>query len=162
MSDDIERLLADLDGEDEVEETPDVSDNRPGKGIKQLRDYAKKQEKEAAKWRKQAEELTAFKATVEQERKVSTLTGAGLNPKQAEAFLRVYGEPSPENLISFKTDILGIAPTSDEQVRSSGFEPTSGELEPSSKVVSRVDFERTMRENPAKGWELLNSGKVQF
>jgi len=164
-NDDIEKLLAGLDSEDsdDVDETPEaeVSQARPDRGFTQLRKAYKALERDTNKLRKENEELSAFRATVEQERKVATATGAGLTEQQAAAYLRLYPDVTPEGLKEFKRDILGVQ---DETTEADvpDFAPTVVSSEPASKVYSKEDFERLMRTNPAKGWDILNSGKVKF
>lgn len=79
------------DAPDEGGSTPAVEDSN--KSFKQLRDYAKKLEKDLAKERKDAERLRAFETEILTERKEKAITSVfsevGLNPKHAELFKRV-------------------------------------------------------------------------
>lgn len=162
-NDDMDRLLADLDSEDtsEAETSTEVDENRPNRGLKQLRDHAKKLERDLTRTRKEADELKAYKETVEQERKASSLAGAGLNDKQAKAFLRMYENVTPEAISEFRTDVLGQAVEEGSSPPPS-FEPTQVVSEPGSRRVTKAEFEGIMRSNPTEGWALLNSGRVEF
>jgi len=157
-----EELLAGFDS-DEEDTDDEVTDNRPSesKGFKQLRDHAKKLERDLNRRNKEVEELRAFRAEVEQRERMTTLSGAGLNEKQATAFLRMYEQVTPEAVAEFKSDVLGLATEKPEDT-TTGFGPTSVVEDRNIGSISKADFEQIMRENPAKGWQLLNSGKVQF
>ena len=157
---DIDRLLASLDSEEE-DATDEVSENRPNRGIKQLREAFENEKRSKRKLEKELEELRTFRVQVESDRKVSTLTGAGLSERQASAFLKMYEDVTPENVQSFKADILGVT-TSEGERTDSAFAPTQVQSEPDSGKISKQDFEHIMRSNPAKGWEILNSGRVHF
>jgi uncharacterized phage infection (PIP) family protein YhgE len=161
--DDIEKLLADFDSEDQTEgEESDVNKNRPN-AVKQLRDYADRLKKDLAKEKKNAAALQAFKESYEAKEKVNTLTTAGLSEKQSAAFLRMYDDVTPENVSSFKADILGLKAEGEEQSSAPArFAPTQGYSEPGNKPYTKEEFEAVMRENPAEGWRILNSGQVKF
>jgi hypothetical protein len=161
--DDIEKLLADFDSEDQTEgEESDVNKNRPN-AVKQLRDYADRLKKDLAKERKNAEQLRAFKESYEAKEKVATLTTAGLSEPQAAAFLRLYDDVTPENISTFKGSILGVTAEGEEQPPAPArFAPTQGYSEPGKKTHTKEEFEAVMRENPAEGWRILNAGQVKF
>lgn len=162
MSDN-EELLAGFDS-DEEDTDDEVTDNRPPEstGFKQLRAHAKKLERDLNRHKKEVEELRAFRTEVEQKERLSTLTTAGLNEKQATVFLRTYDAVTPENLSEFKNDVLGISAEKPEDT-STGFGPTSViEDRGMAGTIGKAEFETLMRENPAKAWALGNSGKVDF
>ena len=163
MSDDaLEQVLADLDREDEAEAAKADEAKTTVNGMKQLRDAYKKLERDASRLRKERDEAAASVETFQKRERFSTLQTAGLNEKQSEAYERIYGpEVTPENVTSFKTDILGLAVSDDEQPEPA-FRPTATIGETSKPSVTKAEFEAIMRQDPTKGWALLNSGKVDF
>ena len=160
MSDEIDDLLAGSDSEDEETE---VSDDRPreNSAVKQMRDHIKRLEKDLAKTKKQNEDLVAFRQEVTARERNQKLLEAGLSEKQATVFLKSYDDVTPDAISEFKAEVLGLK-SEGESDAPTGFTPTVGELEPGSKQIPKAEFEAIMRENPAKGWQLLNSGKVKF
>ena len=165
MSDEIDDLLAGSDSEDDDDTEEDVADNRPrgNDAIKQIREAEQRATKRAEKAQRRVQELESKLAEYATKEKVSSLQAAGFNEKQAKVFLKSYDEVTPDAITEFKAEVLGITQDAGEsETPSPGFAPTQGEVEPASKGYSKADFERIMRENPAKGWQILNSGKVQF
>lgn len=165
-----DELLAGYGEDEEVEATEAVAAPKlDNKVIKQIRDHAKKLEKELAQTRKEADELKTWKAETESRSRTQVLSAAGFNEKQAQAFLAMNQEVSSEAIQSFKSEVLGQGEAPESASRndtSSGFGPTDTSGERSGTTaggyVTRQEFEQIMRQNPAKGDELVRSGKVLF
>lgn len=168
MSDDLEKLLADFDSEEtadtESESTDQVTQTAvPNKGFKQLREAYKKLERDHNRLRKEREEYQTRVESFERKERMTTLTGAGLNEKQATAYERIYGpEVTPENLLSFKTDILGLTPTADEQPAPQ-FAPTAFVEDRSGpSKITKAQFKEMLKVNEPKAMELYKTGRVEF
>lgn len=139
---DLEQLLAGLASEEELEpEAQKVEvDNSVIKRMRAELDRRDKQiKKDAAALREYREKESA-----------RLLDAAGLTPGQAKAFLAMNEAVTPENIESFKTDVLGVQtpPPSEESAKEGqaasaastspalGFAPTSSGGQPSLKVYS--------------------------
>ena len=162
-----EELLAELDVEEEKdsEREPEPKGNQV---LKQVRDAAKRYEKENKTLRERLEKF-------EEEKRTSVLAAAGLTERQTEVFLRANYEATPENIASFKKDVLGVPDehlvslvTTDSELlqgaapNAQSFAPSAGGEPPGSKVYTQKEFEDIMRENPAVGRALWEAGKVKF
>lgn len=134
--------------------------------FKQLRDYAKKLERERNALQKKVEPLEAYKAQIETEKKQASVSkvfeSVGLAAKHATLFLKINpeGEVTPDSVAAFAEeyelprqvaldipdpDAGGtVAPDwSQEQIveikpetKSTGFAPTDGAQAPSARVVT--------------------------
>ena len=157
-----EELLAELDVEEEKdsEREPEPKGNQV---LKQVRDAAKRYEKENKSLKERLEKY-------ETEKNVQTLASAGLSEAQGRIFLKAYDSATPENIDSFKTEVLGVkeAPPTDSELlqgaapNAQSFAPSAGGEPPGSKVYTQKEFEDIMRENPAVGRALWEAGKVKF
>jgi hypothetical protein len=157
---DIEELLAGLDAEEESAAKVEPPD-KDNKVIKEIRDHAKRVERELAASRKEAEELKTWKTEQESRSKAQALSAAGLNEKQQVAFLALNQEVTPDAIQTFRSEVLGQG---DSPQPESGFGPTdiAGEGATVGTFYARKDWERIMRENPAKGDEIARAGKVRW
>ena len=136
--------------------------------FKQLRDYAKKLERERNALQKKVEPLEAYKAQIETEKKQASVSqvfeSVGLAAKHATLFLKINpdGEVTPDSVAAFAEeyelprqtaleipdpDAGGtVAPDwSQEQIvqikpetKSTGFAPTDGAQAPSAKVITEL------------------------
>lgn len=164
----LEEMLAAIAAEDGDQET--VSDDtndapkaQQSSAFKQLRDHAKKLEREAAAAAKERDELRAWKESRVQEDNSNALKGAGLSPRQADVFLKFYGDVTPENIAEFRRDVLGAeveetAPP-EEEFRPTGAVSAFGQEE---KPLSKAEFEALWAKDPAKARAVAAAGRVQF
>lgn len=158
-------IAADDAGEDTESEETVPTPRKDNSAFKQLRDHAKKLEREAAAAKKEAEELREWKQTREEQDKSSALAGAGLSPRQAEVFLKFYGDVTPENVAEFRKDVLGVGATpTGDQAPSEEFRPTgsAGFDAPGDKPLTMEEVKKLKEEDPDKALALLRSGNVQF
>jgi hypothetical protein len=112
-------------------------------------------------------ELEAFKTETETTARVNSLTNAGLNPRQAEVFLKSYDDVTDENVQVFKSEVLGLREEAQEGTTPNApFAPTGLNLENTEGMVSVKDFSAMMKStNPterAKADQLAREGKVAF
>jgi hypothetical protein len=161
MTDEVDKLLADFDSEDsDTEDSAEAKGKRDSDVVKQLRDWGKRKEQEATTLAKEVKELRTFKSQVEEERRTTALTAAGLNARQATAFLKMYDSATPETIAEFKTEVLGQTdvdtPTS--------FAPSSPAVEDRSfgaKSMTKEEFKALVKVDEDKAMQLLRAGKVQ-
>ena len=114
---------------------------------------------------KEVEELRGFKQQTEPENREAAVadafTAAGLSPKAARLFIALNPgvDPTPELVKRFAGD-YDLGPPPDR----SGYTPTviSGGHVPAAKTFTRAEFEDIMRENPARGRALAESGRVRW
>lgn len=147
---------------EEVEQTP-APQAKDTAQLDKMKGYTKRVEKELAASKKETAELKARWAEAESKAKANALTAAGLNEKQAQAFLALNPdnpEVTPEAIQAFRSEVLGIG----EPPEPTGFGPTdvSGERSTGGNFYTRHEFEQIMRENPAKGEQIAASGKVRW
>lgn len=164
----VEDILAQLEAEEQGEETgTNDAGNQPRESsvIKQLRTAVKARDKAA----KAAEERAAVAEEALQARVQAEtsriLSGAGLSPRQAEVFLKAYGEATPENLTEFRKDVLGVTtPAPQGEASAEEFAPTGpvsggGEGE---KPLSKSEFEALWRRDPVEADRRAAAGEVDF
>lgn len=149
--------------DDDAEDTDaDVTTAKPNSAIKAIRDHAKKLERELEKTRKAYEDLEAWKEQRVQEDSTNALKAAGLSPRQAEVFLKFYGEVTPEAISEFRRDVLGNAPAGEAAPEaSSEFRPTGsvGDSGGGDKLLTR---EQLRDLSPEEQIEAVRAGRVQF
>jgi hypothetical protein len=152
----VEELLAALaDGEEQ--QAPPAETAKDTNAMKQVREALKRAKAAEAELRAERDELAAkFQARVEADT-TAALQSAGLSPRQAEAYRKLYDEVTPENVGAFKTEVLG---QTDEEPAS--LIPLNLTVEKSAKRYSRAEFERVMREDPNQGLAIANAGLVDF
>lgn len=156
-----EMLAAMAEAEDGDEDTgTEVTPPKPNSAIKQIRDHAKKLERELERERKQREELTAWKEQRVAEDSTNALKAAGLSPRQAEVFLKFYDGVTPENVAEFRKDVLGQAGAA-EASEGSEFRPTGnvGDSGSEGKPLSLAELKKL---SPEAQVEAALAGKVQF
>lgn len=157
---DIDLSFLDEDDEDQEQEKPQVDPKKLGYALRQ-----EQKEKKAAL--KELEELRKFREEAIAKERTFTLKAAGLNDFHAEVYQKLYPEVSEENLAAYKvragleTPSEDETPASEETVRPPRFAPVSGG-EALGSTITKAEFEKIMRQDPTKGWQLLNSGKVDF
>lgn len=164
----LEAALAELEAEESSEETDDGSTAsgkpRESSVIRGLRADLKRRDREA-----KAQEARAAKAEEElavrvQAENARVLGGAGLSPRQQEAFLRMYdGAVTAENVVDFQRDVLGATPAPAGEQREE-FRPTgaAGAASGGEKPPTVEDLRTISQRDPAEALALLRSGKVQF
>lgn len=147
------------------------SRSRDSAPIKQLRDHAKKLERELKTRDKEVEELRAFKADAERRAKQELLRQAisavGLNEKHAELFTaaRPDQEPTPEAVKAFAVEYGFIAnPGSDDEGEESGsFGPTPPSGVPAHKKrYTSEEFDELYKSNPVEAIQAAEEGRVDF
>lgn len=160
-----EMLAAVAQAADDSEDTDaDVTTARPNSAIKAIRDHAKKLERELERERKAREELSAWKEQRVQEDSTNSLKAAGLSPRQAEVFLKFYGEVTPEAIAEFRRDVLGNAPAGEAAAEAGPeFRPTGSVSDSGTgKILSRSEFEQEYVSNPAAAQRAFEEGRVDF
>lgn len=151
----------------------DEGEQRPQSApFKQLRDHAKKLEKELKERDKLIEELASFKAEAENRAKRELLRQSfqqvGLNEKHAELFeaARPDVEPTPEAVKSFAVEYGFIsAPGSDEEKGedTGSFAPTPPSGVPAHKQrLSSEEFDQLYKVNPIEAMQAATEGRVDF
>jgi len=165
----IEEILASLSEEPETADGDDndTSEPKDNKTIKAIRDHAKKLERELSKAAKELGELREFKSTVTREKTQEQVTAAfkeaGIEDRFAKLFLRVQGdEPVTAESISSFVQEYGLADEGKVPPGGGGFAPTPGGEPANKATISRDDFDKLARENPAKAQEYLRRGAVQW
>ena len=163
----VEDMLAALVAEENSEETDDDGDAtsapKESSVMKQLRAEIKRRDKAA-----KAAEERATKAEEELSKRVAddnarVLLGAGLSPRQSEAFLKMYdGAVTVDNVADFQKDVLGATPPPVDEREE--FRPTgdAGAGAGGEKPATLDELRRVSKEDPAAALALLRSGKVQF
>jgi hypothetical protein len=149
-----------LDGSNDDSAAEEKTSEKPVESstIKQMRAQLRRLEKEYKAADAERTDLRKFKDEAVSVAQTSALTSSGLTPRQSEVFLKAYGDVSPENITAFKREVLGAEA---DDATSTPFQPTGAAGEHKS-VVTKADLEKAFSDDPAKGWALLNSGKVQF
>lgn len=135
--------------------------------IKAIRESEKAAQKRARDAEARVKELEAFKTETETTARVNSLTNAGLNPRQAEVFLKSYDDVTDENVQVFKSEVLGLREEAQEGTApAQPFAPTGFISEHTEGQISVKDFNAMMKSaNPverAKADELARAGKVAF
>lgn len=160
-------------GEDPEEEPTETSaaPKQENKAFKELRDHAKRLERENNRLNKEVGDLREFKTSVTKAQRAKQVEGAfkelGLNEKQAELFLRVSDadEISVDGVREFAQQ-YGLIVGEEETTTTSGggFPPSnlSGSADPGKRTVTRDEFEKMVSTNPAKARELLAEGRVKW
>lgn len=134
-------------------------------------DWAR-QRKELKAAQKELEELRAFKAQAEQDRRKDAVAevfrSIGLKPKHAK-FYPTEGDTTEEAIRIWAISEELLEDTGDEMPTPasgspSGFTPTvlSEGTTPGVKRYTREEFEQIFRENPEKGRALLEAGRVKW
>jgi hypothetical protein len=152
-----ELLAALADGEEQ--EAPPAEQPKDTNAMKQVREALKRAKAAEAELRAERDELAAkFQARVEADT-TAALQSAGLSPRQAEAYRKLYDEVTPENIGAFKTEVLQ---------QTSEAEPASliplniGGGEASTKRYTRDEFESIMRSNPMQATQIADAGLVDW
>lgn len=152
----------------------DEGDQRPTSApFKQLRDHAKKLEKEIKDRDRELEALRSFKAESEARAKRELLEQSfkqvGLSTKQAELFLaaRPDAEPTPEAVKSFAVEYgfidAGPAPDDEGEGSEGSFAPTPPSGVPASKKrYSSEEWDVLYKQNPVEAMAAANEGRVDF
>lgn len=138
--------------------------------FKQLRDHAKKLEREIKDRDKELEELRSFRAEAERRAKQELLRQAiaavGLNEKHAELFTaaRPDQEPTPDAVKAFAVEYGFIAgEDTDEDEESGSFGPTPPSGVPAHKKrYSSEEFDELYRSNPVEAIKAAEEGRVDF
>lgn len=159
----------DLDLEDEDEATPRSQQSAP---FKQLRDHARKLEKEIKDRDKELEALRQFRAEAERRTKQELLRQAvsavGLNEKHAELFsaARPDVEPTPEAVRAFAVEYGFISgPSGDDEDESDqgSFKPAPPSGVPASKKrYTSEEFDALYKTNPVEAIKAAEEGRVDF
>lgn len=171
-----------LDDEDENPQAENVN-------FKQLRDYARKIEKELKARDKEVEALRQFKSEADSRAKAETLKSAGLSDKHASLFLRVNPETdiTPELVQAFVSEyeipvasqsaqepnevetpavpqdgqIIELKP--ETQSPRPGFSPTPNADSPIGSVITELEAaEKLSVENPAEYLRLRDAGRIKL
>jgi hypothetical protein len=172
----------DFDVEEDEKKAPE------SQNFKDLRDYAKRIERENKAFEKQVAELSEFKTQVTAARKAETLKSAGLTEKHAALFLKVNGdvEVTPEGIQAFVTEyelpvasagsppeesvVQTPAAFEDGQIREltpqapvPGFAPTPVAGQPSQRVITELDEAQALAvSNPNEYMRLKEAGRIQL
>lgn len=167
MTDRIDDLLGDDEDEPQSDSKPAAS--KDNAAFAQMR-------KELRDLKKEADELRAFRVDREKADRETAISGVftevGLNPKHAKLFtaLNPEGDATPELVAKFATE-YGLVTNEGEgfempQPASEhrGFTPTvvEGGSTPAGKTYNREEFDQIMRENPVRGRQLAEAGKVHW
>lgn len=155
--------------EDEETDTPRAN-SAP---FKQLRDHAKKLEKELKDRDKELDELREFKASqelrVKRELLRQSFSTVGLNEKHAELFeaARPDVEPTPEAVKAFAVEygFLDAAsdPAAEEDESEGSFGPTPPSGVPASqRRFTNLEFEELYKSNPVEAIKAAEEGRVDF
>lgn len=160
----LDELLAaaeDLDGENEQEsaEPQEGKGEKVNSAMKQVRDHARKLERDLKKLQAERDELAKFREETTQKMRQDSLLSAGLTPRQTEAYLRLYDDVTPDSVAEFKAEVLGIGEAPEPKET---FTPTGSTGESSKKMYSREEFEQIMRNDPARGREIMAKNLVQW
>jgi hypothetical protein len=154
----VEELLAALADGEEQQAPPKEPEGKENNALRQVRDALKRANAERAELKAERDELAAkFQARVEADT-TAALQSAGLSPRQAEAYRKLYDEVTPENVGAFKTEVLGQT----NEAEPASLIPLNLTVEKSAKRYSRAEFERVMREDPNQGLAIANAGLVDF
>lgn len=168
--DEILGALEESDSEEDTETTtaaPPAKDNR---AFKELRDHAKRLEKETAKMNRELAELREFKSSITKAERAQQVQGAfkelGLNEKQAELFLRVTDaeEITVDSVKQFAQQYGLIVGDEDTTTVDGGFPPTnvSTTAESTGRMLSRDEFEKLAATNPTRARQYLTEGRVKW
>ena len=160
----LDELLAaaeDLDSENEQDtaEPKKGSEDKGNSAFKQVRDHARKLERDLKKLQAERDELQKFREETTVKMRQDALTSAGLSPRQTEAYMRLYDDVTPESVQEFKAEVLGIGEAPEPKET---FTPTGSSGEGSKKMYSRAEFEQIMRNDPARGREIMAKNLVQW
>lgn len=153
---------------DLIEVGEEDSDPQKSSPFRQLRDYAKKLEKELKAAQKEAEELRQFKAQREAEERKTAIIGAlreiGLPEKHVELFqaVRPDVEPTVDAVRSFAEEYGLVRPSATTE-SGSGFSPAPPSGVPAgSKRYSSDEWWELYRSNPAEAMKAAAEGRVEF
>lgn len=161
----LDELLAaaeEIDGENEQEsaEPAKGTEEKPtNSAFKQLRDQAKRLERDLKKIQAERDELAKFREETTAKMRQDALASAGLSPRQTEAYMRLYDDVTPESVQEFKAEVLGIGEAPEPKET---FTPTGATGESSKKMFTREEFEQIMRNDPARGREIMAKNLVQW
>ncbi|HSE44950.1 MAG TPA: hypothetical protein VLA89_06440 [Gemmatimonadales bacterium] len=154
---------------DDIDEGDQRSTSAP---FKQLRDHAKKLEKELKDRDKELESLRDFKAQSEARARRDLLEASaskvGITQKQAELFqaVRPDEEPTPEAVKTFAIEygFVDAGPAADEGEGADGsFAPTPPAGIPASKKrYSSEEFDQLLKVNPVEAMAAATEGRVDF
>lgn len=168
MTADLDAMLEALEAEEGRQET-ETGEAAPRESsvMKQLRAEIKRRDAALKKAEERASESEARLAARVEADNASALKSAGFSPRQAEAFQKLYGDVTPENVAAFRTEVLGTTAAPSEGAdgeASSEFAPTgaTGGLGLGDKPLSRAEFEELFLKDQAKAREALAAGRVSF
>jgi hypothetical protein len=140
--------------------------------FRQLREYAKKLEKELKSLQKEAEELRQFRAEQEKAQRKSQLAASfkelGLSEKHAELFLlaKPDTEPNVEEVKRFALEyglLRGDSKPEEENKSTGAFAPLPPSGEPAgSKRYTSEEFWALYQENPNEALRAASEGRVDF
>lgn len=134
--------------------------------IREIRQHAKRLEKDLAKARKELEELRAYRAAAEAERRAAQVKAAfqsvGLNERWADLYVKVHpdAEPTPESVRAFAEEYsLPIPATKQEEQQQptppAATEPFAPTATPAATPTGRApmtwrEFAEMHRQDPAR------------
>ena len=166
----LEDMLAALEAEEDGEDTDGDSAGKPKESstMKQLRAEIKRRDAALKKAEARNAELEEQAAARLQADNINALKAAGLSPKQAEAFLRLYDAATIENIESFKADVLAVDGVYRQQQSDAApgqeFRP-SGSLGDSSggkEFMTRQEFEELFARDQAAAQRAFAEGRVRL
>lgn len=160
----LEEILANADfgdeaGEQDTAEPTKGTEEKVNSTMKQVRDHARKLERDLKKLQAERDELAKFREETTQKMRQDSLLSAGLTPRQTEAYLRLYDDVTPDSVAEFKAEVLGIGEAPEPKET---FTPTGSSGESSKKMYTREEFEQIMRNDPARGREIMAKNLVQW
>ena len=143
----LDELLAaaeDIDSETEQEsaEPRKGTEEKANSAMKQVRDHARKLERDLKKLQDERDELLKFREETTAKMRQDSLLSAGLTPRQTEAYMRLYDDVTPESVQEFKAEVLGIGEAPEPKET---FTPTGSTGEGTKKLYSREEFEALMK-----------------
>ncbi len=158
-----------LDDFDAEEETPEIEDKgKENAVIRELRAQYKAKDKAATAAEKRAEALETKVAEYSARERTATLTAAGFSEKQMNAFEKTYGEPTQENIAEFRTEVLGLKQSSEdqgeleEQAPHRDFVPVQvgTSSSPGKKVYTPAEWNQLSESNPAEAQKAQQEGRI--
>jgi len=160
----LDEILANADfgdeaGEQDTTEPQKGADKKENSAFAQVRSHAKKLERDLKKLQEERDELLKFREETNLKTRQDALLSAGLTPRQAEAYSRLYDDVTQESVQEFKAEVLGIGESPEPKET---FTPTGASGESTKKTYSRKEFEEIYRNDPARGRQIMAAGLVQW
>lgn len=167
---DLDDMLAQLEAEETGEGTDadDTGQPKESSTMKQLRAEIKRRDAALKKAEARNAELEEKEAARLQADNVNALKSAGLTPKQAEAFLRLYDAATIENIESFKADVLAVDGVYRQQQSDAApgqeFVPSGsiGDSAGGQKFLSRQEFEELFARDQEAAQRAFAEGRVRL